>query len=203
MNTLIDLMQQRLQDIENQVALFKRNEIVLDEDQTLTDLVAKLQTDVTTCKNQISNFQSNLNSLNNTYTQIVSTVENNSNSIENLQKNYSAQQELLNSIGTQLSSLDSNYTTLSSQVEQNSSNISNNTSEIQINSDNIKLNSIDININKKNISNLNTQTVNLRKELDELVINENSPGIDNELFFIIKGTYVANEDINSVVNGTY
>lgn len=203
MNTLIDLMQQRLQDIENQVALFKRNEIVLDEDQTLTDLVAKLQTDVTTCKNQISNFQSNLNSLNNTYTQIVSTVESNSNSIENLQKNYSAQQELLNSIGTQLSSLDSNYTTLSSQVEQNSSNISNNTTEIQINSDNIKLNSIDININKKNISNLNTQTVNLRKELDKLVINENSPGIDNELFFIVKGTYVANEDINSVVNGTY
>ena len=89
MNTLIESMQQKLQDLTNRLDLLKHQfdtfTPTLGEDETLESLVASLQVDVGNMKTQVSNFQASINSLNNTCSSIVSDVENNTLSIQELQ----------------------------------------------------------------------------------------------------------------------
>ena len=68
METIITPIQLKLQDLSNRVDLLNQQlqnfTPELEEDQTLSQLVASLQDDITEFKTQITSFEKSLNSLN-------------------------------------------------------------------------------------------------------------------------------------------
>ena len=127
MNTTIELIQQKLQDVSNQVDLLQQQFDgflpVFENDENLSTLVASLQSDVGNFKTQVSNMQSNIDSLSNTYANIVNNVENNATNIQELENANSKIEQQLTNINTEINTINANHSSLSSKVEQNSENI--------------------------------------------------------------------------------
>ena len=71
MKALIDLMYQKLQDVTNRIELLKQQfdsfSPILNDDENLSSLVVRLQQDVADFKIKLVNYESDINSLNNTY----------------------------------------------------------------------------------------------------------------------------------------
>lgn len=212
MNTLIDSLQQKLQDLTNRVELIKKQldsfSPTLNDDETLSSLVARLQTDVGDLKLKVSNFDSNITSLNNTYSTIVANVENNTFDIQNLQSVDANTEQEINNLKT-------TDQTLSQQINNNSQLIAGNNQNIAFINNELEISNSKITANTQLSTANETAIANLSITVDELIasvdylnshinnyISSNSPA-DNELYFIVNGTYVAESDVDAIVNGTY
>ena len=165
MNTLIDLMQQKLQDLTNRIELLKQQFDTfvpdLGEDENLSGLVASLQTDVTECKTQVSNMQSSVDSLNNSYSPLVENVAANNASIEIMHATVEKMEPKVNFNASEISSIKTELDHLSTTIQQ------------------------------------------LKQEVSDLAASNFAADIDNELFFIVKGSYIISNQLTDIIDGTY
>jgi len=211
MHTL-ETIQQKLQDLTNRLEIIKKQldslAPNLGDDDNLSSLVAKLQSDVGNMQDKVAGFESNISSLNNSYSSVVSSVENNTFSIQNLQS-------ANNSTLAQLEQLNSNNQALSELIQTNTDNIAENKQSLNIVHRDVAICDEKI-IIAMNVASRNAGLISkLESRLDELILTvdnlsqhinnfvPNNSSADNELYFIVNGTYVTEEDVESIVNGTY
>lgn len=190
MNNSIDLLYQQVQDLINQVSLLKQQfdsfSPTLDDDEDLSSLVATLQADVTNCKAQVDSLQSNVNSLSNTYTQLVTKLENTSSEINTLKQ---IDDEIMSTVAS-----------LNVGVNSVQNMAINNRSHIDVLESNFSKHIEESSTYSSDIETLQQQTTALQESIDNI---EQGTTCDNELYFIVKGTYESPDHIQQIIDGTY
>ena len=190
MNNSIDLLYQQVQDLVNQVSLLKQQfdnfSPTLDDDEDLSSLVATLQTDLANCKAQVTSIQSNVNSLSNTYTQLVTKVEGNSSEINILKQMDDEIMSTVASLNVGVNSVQNMAINNQMHIDSLETNLSNHIEESSTYSSDIET--------------LQKQTSSLQESIDNI---EQGTTCDNELYFIVKGTYASPDHIQQIIDGTY
>ena len=190
MNNSIDLLYQQVQDLVNQVSLLKQQfdsfSPTLNDDEDLSSLVATLQTDIANCKTQVASLQSNVNSISNTYTQLVTKVEDNSSEINTLKQ---MDDEIMSTVAS-----------LNVGVNSVQNMAINNRSHIDVLESNFSKHIEESSTYSSDIETLQQQTSSLQESIDNI---EQGTTCDNELYFIVKGTYASPDHIQQIIDGTY
>lgn len=190
MNNSIDLLYQQVQDLVNQVSLLKQQfdnfSPTLDDDEDLSSLVATLQTDLANCKAQVTSIQSNVNSLSNTYTQLVTKVEGNSSEINILKQMDDEIMSTVASLNVGVNSVQNMAINNQMHIDSLETNLSKHIEESSTYSSDIET--------------LQKQTSSLQESIDNI---EQGTTCDNELYFIVKGTYASPDHIQQIIDGTY
>ena len=229
MKDLIDNLIRKTQDLEKrlQILNFKFNQLIpeLGDNEDLSSAVASLQSNVNSINSELTSIQNNLNTLNLNYGGLVESDATNQVAISTLQDQM---QHIPNNLDTtipqiqlDLQSHANNLTTLEQRCTQVETDLTsqinnvNNTLSNQINnvSNNVSDSIIGVealanNYTDTSVANLKTELTNeislLNTKVDNMVIQSNpSTNIDNELYFILQGTYLSPDDLTNLLNGNY
>ena len=173
MNTTMDLIQQKLRDLTNRLDLLYRRSVG-DGPSADSSTITNLKNEINLIKQQTTSLQTSINEIENQYSLIIENINTFSLQIENLS-----------------AATSSDITTLQSNI----------------NSQDIKINQLQ-QTTQNSITDLNARLVELSNSIDNLTHYVNGliltgSAADNELCFIVNGTYVPESDIDKIANGTY
>lgn len=232
MKDLIDNLTRKTQDLEKrlQILNLKFSSFIpeLGDNEDLSSAVANIQSNIKNITSELTSIQNNLTTLNLNYGGLVESDANNQVAISILQEQM---QHIPNNLDTtiyqiqlDLRSYENNLTTLEekcNQVETNlTSQINNVNSTLSSQINNVANNVSDSifgvevlanNYTDTSIENLKTELTNeiteLNTKIDNLVVPSSPPtqstNIDNELYFILQGTYLSPDDLTNLLNGNY
>lgn len=176
MNTTIDLIQQKIRDLTNRLDLLSHRGIT-NSGENQSNTVNNLKIEINLVKEQLTSFQSSMQQLEGQYSEIITTINNCNSALENLSAT-------TNSNTSNIESLQATVDTQSTQLTQFQTNIQTLITEFE-----------------SKLTELSNSVDSLTRYVDNLVISGSTT--DNELCFIVNGTYVPESDIDKIANGTY
>ena len=229
MKDLLDNLNRKTQDLEKRIQMLsvKLSQIIpeLGENEDLSSAVASLQSNVGNINSEIQSIQSNITALNTNYGGLVTSNENLTSSVtlleqkvESIPDDLSATLNEIKTYANRINTLESTCTQLDTDIENlelrmlsQLDNVSGNLSDTIIANRTLAYNYTDNSCNNlkseitAKIDSLNNEIDNLNSEVESLSkqTNTTQSNIDNELYFIIHGTYVSPNDLTNLFNGNY